>query len=54
MKRLMILAILALAACGVDGDPIKPNVNVGVGPNGVKTSASVGTKVGPVNVRIGL
>ncbi|MCF6444349.1 hypothetical protein [Nereida sp. MMG025] len=56
MKKLIVLAALALAACGADGEPVKPTggVNVNVGPNGVRTSASVGAKAGPVNVRIGL
>ena len=57
MKPLALMAALALlAACGADGEPIRPTVNtsVSVGSGGVSTSTSVGVQSGPVSVRIGL
>ncbi len=57
MKQIVLLIGLGfvLASCGADGPPIRPTANVGVDSNGnVSTNASVGTRVGPVNVRIGL
>ncbi len=46
------LLIGALAACGVDGEPVKPTGSVTVGPGGVSTS--VGVQTGNVGVTIGL
>jgi len=45
-----------LAACGADGEPIKPSYSAGVsvGSPGVKTRAGVRFGKGPVSVRIGL
>ncbi len=53
---LTMIALAMLAACGADGEPVRPSVNAGVSitPSGVHPSASVGTRVGPVNVSIGL
>lgn len=51
----LLLSALALAACGADGEPVKPtaNVNVGVGSSGVHTGASVGVRKGPWNISVG-
>ena len=51
-----MITLVVLAACGADGEPVRPSVNAGVSitPSGVHPSASVGTRVGPVNVSIGL
>ena len=58
MRIAMLLAMTGLlAGCGADGKPTRPTVNAGVGIDGngnVRTGASVGTRVGPVNVRVGL
>jgi len=53
---LVLIALATLAACGADGEPVRPSVNAGVSitPSGVSPSVSVGTRVGPVNVSIGL
>ncbi len=50
------LALVILAGCGADGAPIRPkaNVGVGIGPNGLTTSARVGANKGPVSVSVGL
>ncbi len=57
MKALLaVLPLLLAAACGADGDPLRPSVNAGVSvtPGGVRTSASVGVDAGNVSVRVGL
>ena len=44
MKRILAcLSLVALAACGADGEPIQPsmNANVGIGSNGVSGSTGV-------------
>ncbi|WP_245848280.1 hypothetical protein [Actibacterium ureilyticum] len=46
-----------LASCGADGEPTRPSVNAGVGidSNGnLRTGASLGTRIGPVGVSVGL
>ncbi|WP_208352355.1 hypothetical protein [Pseudaestuariivita rosea] len=55
MKKLAILALLALAACGVDGEPIRPSFDAGVSTNDdtVRGGAAVGVDSGPVSVRVG-
>ena len=60
MKKLGILPIVALlallAACGADGDPVRPSISttVGVGSSGVHTSTSVSASKGNVSVAVGL
>jgi len=51
-----LMAFAVLAACGANGEPVRPSVNAGVSitPSGVNPSVSVGTRVGPVGVSIGL
>ena len=58
MTRNLVLAILtafALAACGVDGEPVQPtmNVGVGVGSGGVHGWGSLGLHQGPVSLYLG-
>lgn len=52
----VVVACAGLAACGVDGEPVRPHVNthVGVGKGGVHTSTNVGASVGNVSVGVGL
>lgn len=56
MKKMIFLAALALAACGVDGEPVQPTggVNVTLSGDGVGLGANVGLKKGPVRVGLGL
>lgn len=57
MKRLTALLICTLlAACGVDGEPVRPSINGGVtiNQNGIYPSASVGVGKGPISVWLGL
>lgn len=52
----MLGMMAALAACGVDGEPVRPSVDAGIsaGKGGVFTSVGVGLSKGPVSVRVGL
>lgn len=57
--RKMIFALLGLAvlaACGVDGEPVQPSLNagVGIGSGGVRIGGAVGLHKGPVSVFLGL
>lgn len=57
MKKIaLIIALGALAACGADGGPMRPNANVGlsIGPNGVNPNASLGASNGNVSVGLNL
>ncbi|MFP7672443.1 hypothetical protein ACG74X_03685 [Marivita sp. S0852] len=51
----LILALLVLAACGAEGDPIRPSVNttVSVGSEGIRTSTGVIVQTGSVSVGVG-
>ncbi len=50
-----LLGLLALAACGADGDPVRPTaaVEVGFGSDGADIGGVVGVSDGPVSVGIG-
>lgn len=47
---------LSLAACGVDGEPVRPSLNAGLGisSSGVHLGGTVGVNKGPVTVSLGL
>ncbi|PSL20203.1 hypothetical protein [Shimia abyssi] len=51
----LLICLSGLAACGVDGEPWTPtmNVGVGVGTGGVHTSGHVGVTNGPVSISVG-
>ncbi|MEL0438190.1 hypothetical protein [Phycobacter sp. K97] len=56
--RLLLLSLLAvttLAACGVDGEPVRPALNAGVSvsSSGVHAGGSVGVQKGPFNLLLG-
>ncbi|MCD9148220.1 MULTISPECIES: hypothetical protein [Pseudophaeobacter] len=61
MRRWMlnVIAITGLgasvSACGVDGEPMRPSLNAGVGVSnsGVHAGGSVGLHKGPLNVYLG-
>lgn len=56
MKRILAcVSLLALAACGADGEPIQPsmNANVGIGSAGVSASSGVTMTKGPFSVGLG-
>ncbi|WP_299968230.1 hypothetical protein [uncultured Roseobacter sp.] len=57
MRCFMALAAAAfLAGCGVDGEPVAPQINGGltINKNGIYPSASVGVNRGPLSVWLGL
>lgn len=55
MKRLILLAVITVSACGVDGEPTRPTFDAGVWTNGdkVRTGAAVGVEKGPVSAKVG-
>jgi hypothetical protein len=56
MKRMIVLGILALAGCGVDGAPVRPSVatTIGVGDSGVHTATRVSATAGRMTVGVGV
>jgi len=52
----LLLAVVFLSGCGVDGEPVQPSVNAGVSvtPDGVYPSAAVGVHTGPLSIFLGL
>lgn len=58
MSKLICLmaALMVLASCGAEGEPIRPNFGVGVNVSGsgVHVGSSVGVSKGPVSVSVGL
>jgi len=48
----LVVALFALAACGADGDPIRPSISntISVGSDGIRTSTGVTVHSGPVTV----
>jgi predicted small lipoprotein YifL len=56
MRIVVVLALMALAACGAEGDTITPSANVGlnIGPDGVTPQASAGITAGILSLGINL
>ncbi len=54
MRTLAILALLALAACGAEGDPVRPSVGVGVDLGSGDVGGSVGLSSGNVSLGLGV
>jgi len=58
MTRVLIVLgfVLSLTACGVDGEPVRPSLNAGLGisGSGVHLGGAVGVSKGPVSVSVGL
>ncbi len=54
MKHLVWIAVVAVAACGADGEPITPTgkVSASVSSSGVSTGLSVGITRGPVRIEV--
>ncbi|MEM9437748.1 MAG: hypothetical protein AAGA15_11965 [Pseudomonadota bacterium] len=55
MRWFSLLALVALASCGADGEPIEPfgAAGISIGSGGVSTNAVVGASNGPVSVAVG-
>lgn len=56
MKRIaMIMALVALAACGAEGDPLRPTagLGIGIGPGGISVRPNVGVTDGTSRVGVG-
>ncbi|WP_176695355.1 hypothetical protein [Phaeobacter sp. B1627] len=56
-RVLIVLGVLgALSACGVDGEPVRPSLNAGLGisGSGIHLGGAVGLSKGPVTVSVGL
>lgn len=55
-KPLILLALVALAACGADDPPFVPTASagVGVGSGGTSVGANVGATNGTFSVGVGL
>ncbi|MBD0866471.1 MAG: hypothetical protein GDA36_13240 [Rhodobacteraceae bacterium] len=51
----LVFALLGLAACGVDGEPIRPGFDRGVafGSSGIDTAGRVGLHQGPFSINLG-
>jgi hypothetical protein len=56
MRIVALLGLLALAACGADGPPLRPGASVGVGVSdgGVDLDGAFGVTDGTVSVGLGL
>ncbi len=57
--RLLVLGSVSaglLAACGVEGPPLRPSLDAGVSVSqgGIHPSVGVGVRQGPVSIRVGL
>ena len=55
MRTIALLSLIALAACGADGDPIRPEVKqtISVSNDGIDTRTGVTLRRGPVSVGVG-
>ncbi len=53
---LVLSAVLLIAACGADGEPVRPTAttNINVNPNGVNVGTNVRVGKGPFAVNLGL
>lgn len=55
MRIITVLALVAVASCGADGEPVSPfgNAGVSIGSGGVSTHGAVGATAGPVTIAVG-
>ena len=58
MARVLIVlgVVVLVSACGVDGEPVRPSLNAGIGisGSGIHLGGAVGVSKGPVTVSVGL
>lgn len=52
----VVLTLLALAACGADGEPIRPTASssITMSSSGVSVGSTLGLRRGPFSVALGL
>jgi hypothetical protein len=55
-RGLAILSLLALAACGADGEPVKPTASstITMSSSGVSVGTAVGLRRGPFSLALGV
>ncbi|MDT8327577.1 MAG: argininosuccinate lyase [Roseovarius sp.] len=56
-RYLAALALLIVAGCGVDGEPVRPSLGTTIGVSsggGVRATTNVGAVLGNVNVGVGV
>ena len=56
MKKILALFVLGwVAACGAEGDPLRPTagLGIGIGPGGISLRPKIGVTDGTSNVGIG-
>lgn len=51
-----LIAVVFIAACGANGEPVRPSVNTGVtvSNSGISTNVSTGFTLGGVGLSLGL
>lgn len=57
MKRILAMpALILLAACGADGEPVQPTAGATITVNnaGVQAGANVGLRKGPFTINLGV
>jgi len=56
IRALALLALIGLAACGADGEPVQPETSVGIGiglnSGGIHVGGTVGVTRGPLEVGV--
>ncbi len=52
IRMMAVLSLLAVAACGADGEPVQPTMNAGIslGTSGVGTHMGLGLRKGPLSL----
>jgi hypothetical protein len=55
-RSLAILSLLTLAACGADGEPVRPTASssVTMSSSGVSVGTAVGLRRGPFSLALGM
>ena len=55
-RAIVLAALLGLAACGADDEPIQPtaSLGVGIGDSGVNLGGRVGLIRGPISIGVSL
>ena len=56
IRAVAFIALLSLAACGADGEPVEPDatIGIGIGSDGVHAGGTIGISRGPLRVGVSL